>query len=218
MDETAFLDRLRRVHDAPSSHPGRYRSGLAVRPSFAAFKQVLESVGGSIHAPLEHGQLAEAIQAVIAIDGHRRIVASGQATALLGTLPGVEAARPDQPPAAWQDVDLAIVVAELGVCENAALLTSAVSTPERALLFLAQHLLVVLDLGRLVGDLHDGYASMAHGRQGAALPHHLTWISGPSKTADIEQTLVIGAHGCRSLLVLPYGIPPMDSSPVTAGS
>jgi L-lactate dehydrogenase complex protein LldG len=36
------------------------------------------------------------------------------------------------------------------------------------------------------------------------LPHHLTWTSGPSKTADIEQTLVIGAHGARSLTVIAY--------------
>lgn len=99
------------------------------------------------------------------------------------------------------DVELGILWAEAAVAENAALLFSTNSLPERALGFLAQHLLVLVADGALHPDLVTAQAALSL-RFPASLPHHVTWMSGPSKTADIEQTLVIGAHGARSLTVL----------------
>jgi L-lactate dehydrogenase complex protein LldG len=48
--------------------------------------------------------------------------------------------------------------------------------------------------------MHDAYARIVIPTPGFAL-----WLSGPSKTADIEQALVIGAHGARSCTVLLVG-------------
>ncbi len=162
---------------------------------------MLEAVGGRHHAPISAAGIAAAGAAVVDLGGHKRVVANPDAAALLrSAVPGVETLGEGAAPHSWQDVDLAVLLAEGGVCENAALLFSSASLAERALLFLAQHVLVILDLGTLHADLHQGARAMA----APGLPiHHLTWVSGPSKTADIEQTLVIGAHGCRSLMVLP---------------
>jgi L-lactate dehydrogenase complex protein LldG len=202
VDEAAFLARLTRARDgAPAAHPGAYAIAGGPAPSWESFRAALEAVGGRHHAPVSAASIAAAVAAVVDLGGHKRVVATPEASALLrSAVPGVETYAEGRPPHSWQDVDLAVLFAEGGVCENAALLFSSASLAERALLFLAQHVLVILDLGTLHADLHQGARAMA----ARGLPiHHLTWVSGPSKTADIEQTLVIGAHGCRSLMVLP---------------
>jgi len=206
MDEAAFLARLSRDHPRRAAHPGPYRAPR-IAPSWAAFKTSLEFVGGSSHVTVTPAQLPEAISAIISFKAHQRVVASAAASRLVGPMAGVETASDAGSARQWADVDLAIIVPEMGVCENAAMLLSAVSLPERGLPLLAQHVLALLDLRLLVPDMHEAYLQMAHRRDGQPLPHHLTWVSGPSKTADIEQALVIGAHGCRSMLVLPYAAP-----------
>jgi L-lactate dehydrogenase complex protein LldG len=203
MDEATFLRRLQRPHGVRAAHPGTYRPRIA-QASYALFQVSLESVGGQSHAVIPLTGLAEAVSAVMSIGGHRRVVAAHAAATLLGSIPGMECAGDAGRSAQWEDVDLAIIAPEMAVCENAAMLVSASSLPERGLPLLAQHVLALVDLAHLTSDMHEAYATMSHGHGGAALPHHLTWISGPSKTADIEQSLVIGAHGCRSMLVLPY--------------
>jgi L-lactate dehydrogenase complex protein LldG len=58
----------------------------------------------------------------------------------------------------------------------------------------------------LVGGFIEAQATVAARYQAGEALHHVTWMSGPSKTADIEQTLVIGAHGVCALAVLPLPI------------
>jgi L-lactate dehydrogenase complex protein LldG len=206
MDEATFLARLRHPRPQRAAHPGTY-SLPAGEVSVTAFKTALESVGGQSHAEISRAGLREAVSAIMSIGGHRRVVATRSAYALLGDAHGLECASDAGHSSQWEDVDLAIIAPEMAVCENAALLVSARSMPERGLPLLAQHVLALVDLALLVGNMHQAYATMSHGRQGMPMPHHLTWISGPSKTADIEQSLVIGAHGCRSMLVLPFRDP-----------
>ena len=73
--------------------------------------------------------------------------------------------------------------------------------PHRALHFLCQRLVLLLPVERIVPDMHAAIADLA---AEAPREHHLTWISGPSKTADIEQALVYGAHGPLALAVVGY--------------
>lgn len=99
-------------------------------------------------------------------------------------------------PHALEDVDFAVLPGELAVAENGAVWVTGRGVPHRVLYFLPQHLSLVVRAANLVHNLHEAYERITIGDAPFA-----TFISGPSKTADIEQALVIGAHGARSLTV-----------------
>ena len=98
----------------------------------------------------------------------------------------------------YQDVDLVVVEGAFGVAENGAIWIPGGQVGHPAALVLSQHLAIVLKASDLVDNMHQAYQRI---RAGGDLPQYGVFVSGPSKTADIEQSLVIGAHGARSLTV-----------------
>ncbi|MBN3522008.1 LUD domain-containing protein [Algoriphagus lutimaris] len=95
------------------------------------------------------------------------------------------------------DLDLAIIDGQLGVAENAAIWLEDENLGLRAVPFITQHLVIVLEKSKLVGNMHEAYSLIGSHYSGFGV-----FIAGPSKTADIEQSLVIGAHGAKSLRVV----------------
>jgi len=100
-------------------------------------------------------------------------------------------------PASLADVDVAIVRAAFGVAETGSVWLSEDELQVNALAYLAQHLVVLLDPVRIVGNLHDAYS---HPRFKTA--RYAVLVTGPSATADIEGVLIHGAQGVRSLTML----------------
>lgn len=99
-------------------------------------------------------------------------------------------------------VDLAIIKGDFGVAENGAIWVPEKEMGVRALPFIAQHLMIVLDRSRIVGTMHEAYEQMKGTSFGFGV-----FIAGPSKTADIEQILVMGAHGPKTLTVVIFPSP-----------
>lgn len=95
-----------------------------------------------------------------------------------------------------ENLDTCYLRAELGVAENGAMWIPEKQMSNRLLPFVCQHLVIVLDPGDIVNNMHDAYRQIDTAEEGFGV-----FIAGPSKTADIEQNLVIGAHGARSLRV-----------------
>jgi L-lactate dehydrogenase complex protein LldG len=95
------------------------------------------------------------------------------------------------------DMDVAIISGQFGVAENAAIWLEERDMGLRALPFITEHLVIVLEKDQLVSNMHEAYERIGKGASGFGL-----FIAGPSKTADIEQSLVIGAHGAKSLRVV----------------
>lgn len=96
----------------------------------------------------------------------------------------------------FANVELTILQSNLGVAENGALWLTEEQMHVRVLPFIAQHLAIVIDKNSFVPTMAQAYEKIGDARYGYG-----AFISGPSKTADIEQSLVIGAHGPRSLSV-----------------
>ena len=158
-----------------------------VRERFA--ESVIEVGGRCLNVD---GPLEPALRTIPEYAAARRVVS---------LVPGVAKANVDLAsvgdPHELQDVDFCVLPGELGVAENGACWIVQHGGAKRAAAFLTQHLAIVVRADALVHNLHEAYARISIPKPGFAM-----WLSGPSKTADIEQALVIGAHGARSCTVL----------------
>ena len=96
-----------------------------------------------------------------------------------------------------KDIDLAIVKGNFAVAENGAIWMKNQNNRHRALYFIAQNIVIVIDEKELLNNMHEAYERINFENLGYGV-----FISGPSKTADIEQSLVIGAHGPKSGYVI----------------
>lgn len=93
-------------------------------------------------------------------------------------------------------IDTAIIKGEIAVAENGAVWLYESQMINRLLPFICQHLVLVINKKDIVATMHHAYQQIDTRKEGFGV-----FIAGPSKTADIEQSLVIGAHGARSLTV-----------------
>lgn len=89
----------------------------------------------------------------------------------------------------WENLDVAILKGQFGVAENGAIWLTDDDLQERMLPFICKTLVLVIHPSELVSNMHQAYERI-EGARGFGI-----FISGPSKTADIEQSLVIGAQG-----------------------
>jgi L-lactate dehydrogenase complex protein LldG len=94
-------------------------------------------------------------------------------------------------------LEAAIIKGEFGVAENGAVWVSDKNFSNRSVPFIALHLFLILNENEIVENMHEAYERLSGFNEGYGV-----FISGPSKTADIEQSLVIGAQGPLSTTVI----------------
>ncbi len=153
------------------------------------FKTILTSIGGQVIEVKNLGEVEQYIQAEF--PDPMRVIST-----LPGLSPVAETDWLEQDPHVLENVDLCILEAEFGVAENGSVWLTEAQMGQRVAPFITQCLGIVLQADRLVPTMHHAYE-----RIGAADYPFGMFLAGPSKTADIEQSLVLGAHGSRSLLL-----------------
>ncbi|HMQ21431.1 MAG TPA: LUD domain-containing protein, partial [Planctomycetota bacterium] len=165
----------------PTSETQRARDDLMQR-----FVSRLEEAGGN------YARLAELAAVVpdhaVATEEARRLLSAQGLERRLAPIDKLE----------LDGVDVLVASARLAIAEKGACLVDFADLGSRAQILLCETLVLLVPSDGLVADLDEVYARIDPN----ALPPCLTFVTGPSKTADIEQTLVFGAHGPRQLVVV----------------
>lgn len=104
-------------------------------------------------------------------------------------------------------IETCVTESDLGVGEMGSVWVTDESLGHAACALFARHLFVFLDSSRIIGGLHQAYASLNLGEH-----QYGSFYTGPSATADIEAVHITGAQGPLSLTVLLYGC---DDAPAT---
>lgn len=188
----AILDKLRSYSVASGPLPEVDRDQLTeFQDPIEKFGELLGFVGGQLHQVQDATQIETILRCVESFRDAKQIAS---------LLPGMVAGNIDPSkivdPHDLAPIDWAIVPGEFMVAENGAVWIDGNRLPHRVLLFIAQYLAIVVRRDQIVSNMHEAYQRIGNPEPGFGV-----FVSGPSKTADIEQSLVMGAHGCRTLHV-----------------
>ena len=185
-----ILTRIRKNQPAPQELPEVPTfDAAAAAPPLESFKAGVIRMGGKVVDPSPDG--LDALIKQLFPDA--KVVCSA-VSEVAGNRPLDRVAAP----ADLHDVDVGVVRAVFGVAETGSLWLTEAQFKVNTLGFLAQHLVVLLDPTKIVGNMHHAYRERANfdARYGV-------FMTGPSATADIEGVLIHGAQGIRTLTVVP---------------
>lgn len=104
-------------------------------------------------------------------------------------------------------IETCIAESEMGVGEMGSVWMTGETLHQAACALLSRHLFIFLDSKKIVGGMHDAYASLKIGKH-----QYGSFFTGPSATADIEAVHITGAQGPLSLTVMLYNC---DDAPAT---
>ncbi len=153
------------------------------------FKTILTGIGGQV---IEIEQITD-----IAAFVQKHFAPTAR---IISTLPELSAIAEtnwqNEDPHTLENVDFAVIKGHFGVAENSAIWLTEELLGQRVSPFIAQYLGIVINKKDILPAMQDAYQRIGQAEYGFG-----TFLAGPSKTADIEQSLVLGAHGARGLTV-----------------
>jgi L-lactate dehydrogenase complex protein LldG len=172
----------------------------------ARFKAAMTASHGEVH-DTDDASWPELLRRLIAVKGLRSLLVGAGAN-VAARLRAVAAAPEmrvyDKPVETWRDelftnVDAALTGARSAIADTGSLIAWPDQHEPRLMSLVPPVHFVLLDAANIHTDLH---AAIMAEQWSVGLPTNTLLISGPSKTADIQQTLAYGAHGPRELIVL----------------
>ena len=175
------------VKDVPL--PSYDNFGIKFEDKFHTFSTMIESVGGKALV-IEKSDLDKTIKELYP---NEKQIASNVEFCTIGNFNANEQEDVHN----LQNIDLAIVKGNFAIAENGAVWMKNEENRHRALYFIAQNIVIVIEEENILNNMHEAYQKLNFDKSGYGV-----FVSGPSKTADIEQSLVIGAHGPKSGYVI----------------
>ena len=168
------------------------------------FRQNAENLKADFHTFPDLPAAARHVQSLSAAGGWKKIgLHSGDLTGPVARELGLREVRTDRGYAVddLESCDAALTECEVLVAQTGTVLVSGPSAGGRALSVLPPHHIVLARRGQMVSDLT---AALQHvsGKYRGQFPSFLSFITGPSRTGDIERILVLGAHGPKKLTIL----------------
>jgi L-lactate dehydrogenase complex protein LldG len=163
--------------------------GLDTFDVLEKYKTILKSIGGDFVEVANYYAIIDFVKKNYATD--KRMITTVPELSEIATLDWFNV-----DPHSLEDVELTLVKAHFGVAENSALWVTDNILGQRVSTFIPQYLAIIVNKKDIVTTMHQAYDRIGDQEYGFG-----TFIAGPSKTADIEQSLVLGAHGARGLMV-----------------
>lgn len=164
--------------------------GLTYPDLFVQFREMTETVGGKVVSARKTDDINQLVRNLYP-----------EAKTFASSLPYINIAQknPDTVTDATDlnGTDVGIVEGKVGVAENGCIWIPQ-TMKEKAVCFISEYLVIIIDRQNLVNNMHEAYARIDMDEQ----YNFGTFISGPSKTADIEQALVMGAQAARGVTVI----------------
>ncbi len=176
---------------------------------FTHFQERLSSAGGETHRAISLAGAADIIAAHPALSAGEIVIPPDFGThpqwgaiLLLLSEKGI-ALREAGDPACVADSPAGLSAAELAIAETGSVLLAENSLAARVVSMLTLTHFVLVNEDRLVPMLDDAAGVLQQmARAGANQRHYMTFVTGPSRTADIERTLTIGVQGPKTLCAI----------------
>lgn len=163
--------------------------GIQYPDKIAQFIEISKAVGGDAIILNDDEDINKVIRSLYA---DAKVIASNLPDITIATINPDNAAGPHE----LNGIDLAIIEGEVGVAENGCVWIPQ-NVKEKVIYFISEYLVIVIDKKDVVNNMHEAYDKLTFNDYGFGV-----FISGPSKTADIEQSLVVGAHGAKGVTVI----------------
>jgi len=169
--------------------PAEIEGAIEYPDKIAQFVDISKAVGGKAVVLKDGEDLNEVIRALYPDE---KVIVSNLPEITIATRNPDDVEKPQD----LNGTDLAIITGELGVAENGAIWIPQ-NVKEKVLYFITEYLVIILDKNKIVNNMHEAYKLIEFNDYGFG-----TFISGPSKTADIEQAMVFGAQAARGVTVI----------------
>lgn len=181
------------------------RAQIDVAPRLALFVEKAEGVQASVHMLASAADIPAAVAEYLRANNLPASIRFGTDDRLTSLDWGKTAVEVKRGPSDGHDL-AALSHAEAGIAETGTL--ALLSGPENptTLNFLPDHHLVVMKASDVTGDMESLWARIRKRYGKGEMPRTLNFITGPSRSGDIEQTILLGAHGPRSLHILIVGM------------